>query len=53
MINKIVFTLGYPVDGFYPMEFTVVLKKNWYNRFRYWMFFRFFPFDFKEWINEE
>jgi len=48
-MSKIVFTIGEVVDGFYPMEFTIVTKRTWYNRLRFWLFFKFFPFEFKEW----
>lgn len=50
-MNKIVFTMGELVDDTYPFEITVAIRKTWYNRIRFWLFFQFFPFKFKEWLN--
>lgn len=57
-MTKIEFTLGDPVtEGescpIYPFLFTVAIKKTWYNCLRFWLFFKFFPFEFKGWIKEE
>ena len=47
MADKIVFTMGDPPKE--GVEVTVPIKKTWYNRLRFWLFFKFFPFKFKEW----
>jgi len=52
-MTKIVFTMGESQDAeSRPIEVTVVVKRTWYNRFRFWLFFKFFPFDLKEWRND-
>ena len=62
-MSKIVFTMGQRENktdtnsnwlgiSYVPILFTISVKKTWYNRFRYWMFFKFFPFDFKEWVDD-
>jgi len=48
-MSKIVFTMGDLVEGVYPMQFTVATPRTWYNRLRFWLFFKFFPFEFKGW----
>lgn len=48
--DAIVFVLGDESEsGAYPLLFTVPICKSWYNRLRFWLFFKFFPFKFKEW----
>jgi len=51
-MDKITFTMGEATGGMYPFEITVTLKKTWYNRLRFWLFFKFFPFEFQGWIEE-
>ena len=31
----------------------IAIKRTWYNRLRFWLFFNFFPFAFKAWIEKE
>ena len=52
---KITFTLGElesSLSGAYPIGVMIPMKRTWYNRFRFWMFFKFFPFEFKEWTED-
>ena len=51
-MSKIEFSMGVLVDGIYPLLFMIATKKTWYNRLRFWLFFKFFPFEFKRWIDE-
>lgn len=46
---KIIFTMGEPTEEVYPLQFTICMKKTWYNRLRFWLFFKFFPFEFRGW----
>jgi len=56
---KITFSMGEVVDSsmenicqayrYYPLEITVPMKRNWYNKLRFWLFFKFFPFEFRKW----
>lgn len=50
-MDKTVFSMGELTDSEYPFLITVAVKKTWYNRLRFWLFFKFFPFKFKEWLN--
>ncbi len=51
-MNKIEFSMGELTDGGYPFLITVAVKKTWLNRLRFWLFFKFFPFEFGRWIEE-
>ncbi len=54
---KITFSMGEMADNSkdesfsacYPLEIAVPMKRTWYNRFRFWLFFKFFPFEFRKW----
>jgi len=58
-MEKITFSMGEVVDSskdepcsaycYYPLEITVPMKRTWYNRFRFWLFFKVFPFEFRKW----
>lgn len=54
-MSRIVFTMGEKqneedISGLFL--FNVPIGKTWYNRLRFWLFFKFFPFEFKEWLDE-
>lgn len=51
-MDKIEFSMGIPTDGEYPLLFTMVIKRTWYNRLRFWFFFKFFPFEFRRWLDD-
>ena len=36
-------------EGIYNTSFNFYVKKTLYNRFRYWMFCKFFPFKVEKW----
>ncbi len=53
-MKKIVFTMGDKAtdsEECAPLEFTIPIKRTMLNRVRFWLFFKFFPFKFKEWLN--
>jgi len=53
MMDKIEFSMGKLTSGEYPLLITVVIKKTWYNRLRFWLFFKFFPFEMRGWKEKE
>jgi len=50
-MGEIKFTMGELTEGVYPLEFTIVTEKTWYNCLRFWLFFKFFPFEFRGWVD--
>ena len=55
-MSKITFTMGEPqasLPGAWTIQVTIPMKRTRYNRFRFWLFFKMFPFEFKEWIDED
>ena len=49
---KVEFSLGELSEGTYPLLFSVKVKKTLSNQLRFWLFFKFFPFELRGWTED-